>query len=292
MNRKRRTGFIVFCILPTLLLFSLFVIYPTIQVFSKSMYNWSGLGDGMTFVGLENFMDVLNDGVFLTSLKNTAFLMMVVPFITLFSALVLASILSKGNLREKSLYRVVFFFPSILSFVIIGILWSFIYHPTMGVVNSVLEFIGLENMQRAWLGDKDTVMWVIAFTMVWQAVGYYMVMYLAGMDNIPEELYEAASIDGATAIQQFFKITIPMVWEIVRITIIFSINGVLVISFILVQVMTSGGPSDSSQVVLHYMFQQAFRNANFGYAMAIAVFVFVISIGLSMLSNKLSEREN
>jgi N-acetylglucosamine transport system permease protein len=161
----------------------------------------------------------------------------------------------------------------------------------MGVINTLLEAIGMGNLEKPWLGDKSTVMWAIAITMIWQAVGYYMVMYLAGMDNIPAELYEAASIDGASPIQQFFKITIPMVWEIIRITIVFSINGVLVISFLLVQIMTAGGPGNSSQVVLHYMYQQGFTNANFGYAMAIAVFAFMISIGLSLISNKLSNRE-
>jgi N-acetylglucosamine transport system permease protein len=291
MNKIKRNSFIVFCILPTIILFSLFVIYPAIQVFSKSFYNWSGIGDGMKFIGFKNFVEVLNDDVFLISLKNTGFLMVVVPTITLFLSLILASVLSQGKLKEKSLYRIVFFFPSILSFVVIAILWSFIYHPNMGVINALLNAIGMEHLEKAWLGEKGTVMWVIAITMIWQAVGYYMVMYLAGMDNIPAELYEAASIDGASPIQQFFKITIPMVWEIIRITIVFSINGVLVISFLLVQIMTAGGPGNSSQVVLHYMYQQGFTNANFGYAMAIAVFVFMISIGLSIISNKLSNRE-
>lgn len=292
MNRKSRTAFILLCIVPTLFIFSVFIVYPVTQVFYKSLFSSSGFGGGETFIGLENFKELFTDEVFLQSLKNTGFLMLVVPAIILFLSLIFASILSFGNLREKHLYRMIFFFPSILSFVVIGILWTFIYHPNMGIINEVLKWMGMNQFAVAWLGSKDTVLWAIALVMVWQAVGYYMVMYLAGMDGVPRELYEAASIDGANVVQQFFKITIPMLWEIIRITIIFSINGVLNISFVLVLVMTAGGPNNASQVALTYMYKQAFVNANFGYAMAIAVIVFTVSIILSLISNRLTERES
>lgn len=291
MKNKERIAFILFCILPTLLIFSIFIVYPVTQVFIKSLYSSSGFGNNEEFVGFANFVELFQDDVFLISLKNTGFLMLVVPVITLFLSLVFASILSLGELKEKHLYRTIFFFPSILSFVVIGILWAFIYHPNMGIINEVLNWLGLNQFALTWLGSKDTVLWAIALVMVWQAVGYYMVMYLAGMDSIPKELYEAASLDGANGVQQFFKITVPMLWEIIRITIIFSINGVLNISFVLVIVMTSGGPNNSSQVALTYMYKQAFVNANFGYAMAIAVIVFSVSLLLSLISNKLTERE-
>ncbi len=292
MNRKSRTAFILLCIVPTLFIFSVFIVYPVTQVFYKSLFSSSGFGGGETFIGLENFKELFTDEVFLQSLKNTGFLMLVVPAIILFLSLIFASILSFGNLREKHLYRMIFFFPSILSFVVIGILWTFIYHPNMGIINEVLKWMGMNQFAVAWLGSKDTVLWAIALVMVWQAVGYYMVMYLAGMDGVPRELYEAASIDGANVVQQFFKITIPILWEIIRITIIFSINGVLNISFVLVLVMTAGGPNNASQVALTYMYKQAFVNANFGYAMAIAVIVFTVSIILSLISNRLTERES
>jgi len=255
------------------------------------MYSSSGFGGNEEFIGLANFVELFQDDIFLQSMKNTGFLMLVVPAITLFLSLVFASILSFGELREKHLYRTIFFFPSILSFVVIGILWAFIYHPNMGIINEVLNWMGLDQFALTWLGSKDTVLWAIALVMVWQAVGYYMVMYLAGMDGVPRELYEAASLDGANAVQQFFKITVPMLWEIIRITIIFSINGVLNISFVIVIVMTAGGPNNASQVALTYMYKQAFVNANFGYAMAIAVIVFSVSLVLSFISNKLTERE-
>jgi len=291
MNMKTRRGFfIAACLIPGLALFLLFTVYPTIQIFHKSLYLWTGVGDAPKFIGLKNFVDMFHDDVFLRSLRNTGFLMLIVPVVTLLIALINASLLTQSKLKEKSFYRVVFFFPSILSFVVIAILWSFIYHPTMGFVNSGLEMIGLGDWAMPWLGDQRTVLWALAVTLIWQAAGYYMVMYMAGIDGISPDLYEAADLDGATRIQQFFYITIPMLWEIIRITIIFSINGVLSISFVIVSIMTAGGPDRHSEVVMTYLYNQAFTNSNFGYAMAIGVFIFVISLMLALISNRLTER--
>lgn len=291
MNMKTRRGFfIAACLLPGLALFLLFKVYPTIQIFQKSLYLWTGVGDEPKFIGLQNFVDMFHDDAFLLSLRNTGFLMLVVPVLTLLIALINASLLTQTKLRERGFYRTVFFFPSILSFVVIAILWSFIYHPTMGFVNSGLELLGLGDWAMAWLGDQRTVLWALAVTLIWQAAGYYMVMYMAGIDSISPDLYEAAGLDGATRIQQFFHITIPMLWEIIRVTIIFSINGVLTISFVIVSVMTAGGPDRHSEVVMTYLYSQAFTNSNFGYAMAIGVFIFIISLLLALISNKLTER--
>jgi len=291
MSMKTRRGlFIAACLLPGLALFLLFKVYPTIQIFQKSLYLWTGVGDEPKFIGLQNFVDMFHDDVFLLALRNTGFLMLVVPVLTLLIALVNASLLTQSKLKERGFYRTVFFFPSILSFVVIAILWSFIYHPTMGFINSGLELLGLGDWAMAWLGDQRTVLWALAVTLIWQAAGYYMVMYMAGIDGISPDLYEAAGLDGATRIQQFFHITIPMLWEIIRVTIIFSINGVLTISFVIVSIMTAGGPDRHSEVVMTYLYNQAFTNSNFGYAMAIGVFIFIVSLLLALLSNKLTER--
>lgn len=283
-------AFIAICLLPGLALFLLFKVYPTIQIFQKSLYMWTGVGDEPRFVGLQNFADMFRDDVFLLALRNTGFLMLIVPVLTLLIALVNASLLTQSKLKERGLYRTVFFFPSILSFVVIAILWSFIYHPTMGFVNAGLELLGLGDWAMSWLGDQRTVLWALAVTLIWQAAGYYMVMYMAGIDGISPELYEAASLDGAGRVKQFFHITIPMLWEIIRVTIIFSINGVLTISFVIVSVMTAGGPDRHSEVVMTYLYSQAFTNSNFGYAMAIGVFIFIVSLLLALISNKLTER--
>lgn len=289
--KTKRGFFILACLIPGLALYTLFQIYPALQIFHKSFYLWSALGDEPQFVGLQNFIDMFSDDVFLLSLRNTGFLMLVVPVFTLLIALVNASILSKSKIKEKGFYRTVFFFPAILSFVVIAILWSFIYHPSIGFLNSGLEILGLGEYAMPWLGDERTVLWALAIVMVWQAAGYYMVMYIAGINSISPDYYEAASLDGANRVQQFLYITIPLLWEIIRITIIFIINGVIAISFIIVSIMTAGGPNRNSEVAITYLYSQAFANGNFGYAMAIGVVVFIISLLLAMLSNRLTERE-
>ncbi|MEC0238989.1 sugar ABC transporter permease [Paenibacillus dokdonensis] len=288
--KARRRFFMAACLIPGLIMFILFKLYPAMQVFYKSFFLWTGIGDKPKFIGLKNFVDMFHDDVFLLALRNTGFLIVIVPVFTLLIALVNASILTRTKLKEKGIYRTLFFFPSILSFVVIAILWSFIYHPTIGFLNSGMELLGLGEYAMAWLGDSRTVLWALAVTLIWQAAGYYMVIYMAGIDSISPDLYEAAGIDGATPFEQFIHITIPMLWEIIRITIIFSINGVLTISFVIVTIMTAGGPDRHSEVVMTYLYQQAFTNSNFGYAMAIGVFVFVFSVILSLISNKLTER--
>jgi N-acetylglucosamine transport system permease protein len=289
--KAKRTGFILACLIPGLALFSLFRIYPALQIFHKSFFMWSAVGDEPKFIGMDNFIDMLRDDTFLLALRNTGFLMLIVPVFTLAIALINASILSKSKLREKGFYRTVFFFPAILSFVVIAILWSFIYHPSIGFLNSSMELLGLGEFTMAWLGHEKTVLWALAVTMIWQAAGYYMVMYIAGIDGISPDYYEAAGLDGANRVQQFIYITIPMLWEIIRITLIFIINGVISISFIIVSIMTAGGPNRHSEVAITYLYGQAFRNGNFGYAMAIGVVVFMISLLLALLSNRLTERE-
>lgn len=291
MNKSlKKNLFLAACVLPALILFAVFIIYPTVKVFISSLYQDSGLGNVSQFVGLDNFKAMFQDDVFYIALKNTGFLMVVSGAPTILLALFFAAMLTSGKVKESNFYRVVFFFPSILSFVVIAILWSFIYHPTMGIINPVLHLFGMADLDIPVLGNRNTVMWAIAVTMIWQAAGYYMVMYIAGIDGISKEIYEAADIDGATGIQSFWTITIPLLWDILKTTIIFAINGVITNSFTIVRVMTDGGPDRDSEVLLTYMYKHA-MNANFGYAMAIAVFVFAISIILSIISNKVTGGE-
>lgn len=290
MNNENssRNIFIATCTIPTLALFTLFVLYPTARVFSISLFQWSGISNSPLFIGLDNYVDVMSDARLFIAFKNTIFLMLVVPITTIIIALFLASILTESKIKGKNFYRVVLFFPNVLAMVVVSILWAQIYHPTMGILNRILEFIGLGAFTQTWLGDGKVVMWSIAIAMVWQAVGYYMVLYIAGIDGIPKSLYEAATVDGANGFQRFMNITVPMLWEVIRVTSVFMISGVLGISFIMSTVMTAGGPNYKSEVLLTYMYNQAFKNANFGYAMAVAVVIFAFVVGLAFLGIKVS----
>ena len=291
MKNTKKKIFIGWCIIPALILFLIFMVYPIIKGFSMSFYSWSGLSDNAQFIGLENFKTLFSDAYFLKALKNTGFLMVVFPLLTIIFSLLLAIFLTQGKLKEKNFYRLIFFFPNVLSMVVIGVLFTYVYDPSIGILNSFLEKIGLDAWAHAWLGDPKTVLWAVVLAMVWQAVGYYMVIYMAGLDGIPPELYEVADIEGASFAQKFRYVTLPMIWEIVRVTLVFFITGVFNLSFIFVKVMTGGGPDGNSEVLLTYMYKQAFTNANYGYAMAIGVVIFIMAIGMAVILNKVTEKK-
>ena len=247
------------------------------------------LGLNNKFVGLDNYIYMFHDKSFIQALTNTAKLMAVVPVITIFCSLVLAFVLNQCKLKEMVLYRTIFYFPNIVSLTVVGIIWSFVFHPNVGIVNKIFGAVGLESLQRSWLGDSKTALWCIAFTLLWQAAGYYMVMHIAAMDGISPEIYESATLDGASAWRKLVSITMPLMKDIIGITFVLALSGTINLSFVLSQVMTGGGPNGASSVLLQYMYTQGFVNGNFGYAMAITVFTLAISVALSMLSRKLTD---
>lgn len=293
-NRQKKAQplpvlFICISVLPAVILTLMFTIWPTVQALYLSFTNATSLGLNNKFVGLDNYIYMFHDKSFIQALKNTAKLMAVVPVITIFCSLVLAFVLNQCKLKEMVLYRTIFYFPNIVSLTVVGIIWSFVFHPNVGIVNKILGAVGLESLQRSWLGDSKTALWCIAFTLLWQAAGYYMVMHIAAMDGISPEIYESATLDGASAWRKLVSITMPLMKDIIGITFVLALSGTINLSFVLSQVMTGGGPNGASSVLLQYMYTQGFVNGNFGYAMAITVFTLTISVALSMLSRKLTD---
>ncbi|MGB4982021.1 MAG: sugar ABC transporter permease, partial [Gemmiger qucibialis] len=281
--------FICISVLPAVILTLMFTIWPTVQALYLSFTNATSLGLNNKFVALDNYIYMFHDKSFIQALKNTAKLMAVVPVITIFCSLVLAFVLNQCKLKEMVLYRTIFYFPNIVSLTVVGIIWSFVFHPNVGIINKILGAVGLESLQRSWLGDSKTALWCIAFTLLWQAAGYYMVMHIAAMDGISPEIYESATLDGASAWRKLVSITMPLMKDIIGITFVLALSGTINLSFVLSQVMTGGGPNGASSVLLQYMYTQGFVNGNFGYAMAITVFTLAISVALSMLSRKLTD---
>lgn len=293
-NRQKKAQplpvlFICISVLPAVILTLMFTIWPTVQALYLSFTNATSLGLNNKFVELDNYIYMFHDKSFIQALKNTAKLMAVVPVITIFCSLVLAFVLNQCKLKEMVLYRTLFYFPNIVSLTVVGIIWSFVFHPNVGIVNKILGAVGLESLQRSWLGDSKTALWCIAFTLLWQAAGYYMVMHIAAMDGISPEIYESATLDGASAWRKLISITMPLMKDIIGITFVLALSGTINLSFVLSQVMTGGGPNGASSVLLQYMYTQGFVNGNFGYAMAITVFTLAISVALSMLSRKLTD---
>lgn len=293
-NRQKKAQplpvlFVCISVLPAVILTLMFTIWPTAQALYLSFTNATSLGLNNKFVALDNYIYMFHDKSFIQALINTAKLMAVVPVITIFCSLVLAFVLNQCKLKEMVLYRTLFYFPNIVSLTVVGIIWSFVFHPNAGIVNKILGAVGLESLQRSWLGDSKTALWCIAFTLLWQAAGYYMVMHIAAMDGISPEIYESATLDGASAWRKLISITMPLMKDIIGITFVLALSGTINLSFVLSQVMTGGGPNGASSVLLQYMYTQGFVNGNFGYAMAITVFTLAISVALSMLSRKLTD---
>lgn len=289
---KDLKGFLVACLSPALILFSVFILYPTISVFGMALYKWGGLSSKKTFVGLNNFKILAQDENFLRAFQNTVFLIVITTLITMTFAIIFAAILVKEDIKGQNFFRIIFYIPNILSVVVISGIFAAIYDPSQGLLNSLIRLFKPENWQHIqFLGDQKIVIHAIAGAMIWQAVGYYMVMYMASMSSIPKQLYEAAELEGAGKIRQFFDITLPLVWDTIRTTLTFFIVSSINLSFLFVKVMTSGGPDGASEVFLSYMYKQAYDNASYGYGMAIGVVIFIFSFALSAVVNKVTERE-
>ena len=286
-RKRERNLFILVCLLPALILFFTFMIYPTIEVFRMSLFRWGGFSNNKEFVGLDNFKILWMDENFFRTMQNTILLIVVVTIFTVVLAVVFAAILSTEKIRGNNLFRIIFYIPNILSIVVIAGILSAVYDPKAGLLNAILP----EAWNRLWLGDQSIVIYSLAFALVWQAIGYYMVMYMAGMANIPASLYEAADLDGAGKIGKFFNVTLPLIWNSIRTTLTFFIISTINLSFLLVQILTDGGPDGSTEVFLSYMFKQAYTNSSYGYGMAIGVVVFIFSFGLSGIVSHITKRD-
>ena len=288
-NRRKREKnlFILACLSPALILFFTFLIYPTIEVFRMSLFRWGGFSNNKQFVGLDNFKILWQDENFFRTIQNTILLIVVVTIFTIVLAVLFASILSTEKIRGNNFFRIIFYIPNILSIVVIAGIFSAIYDPKAGLLNAILP----EAWNRLWLGDQSIVIYSLAFALIWQAIGYYMVMYMAGMANIPASLYEAADLDGAGKIGKFFNVTLPLIWNSIRTTLTFFIISTINLSFLLVQILTDGGPDGSTEVFLSYMFKQAYTNSSYGYGMAIGVVVFIFSFGLSGIVSHITKRD-
>ena len=286
MNRKRSQGRFVFgCVAPAVILVILFMFIPTVNVFRMSLFRMGGITNKKEFVGMQNFKTLLGDRNFLEAMQNSIVIIVMVTICTIFLAVLFAALLSRGNFKGKNIFRVIFYIPNILSIVVIAGIFGAIYDPSNGLLNTFLRAIHLDGLAHQWMGDPKIVLYSVIFALVWQAIGYYMVMYMASMAAIPEDLYEAASLDGSTEIQTFFKVTLPLIWTNIRTTLTFYIISTINLSFLFVQIMTNGGPNGKTEVFLNYMYKQAYGAGVYGYGMAIGVVVFIFSFALAAIVN-------
>ena len=268
-KNKGRSRFIVACVAPATILAFIFLVIPTINVFRMSLFRWGGYSPNQEFVGLSNFVTLFKDQNFYQSCRNTILLIVVVTAVTITFALLFAAILTREKIRGQNFFRIVFYIPNILSVVVISAIFSAIYDSKQGLLNSLLSLFRGDAEPIYWLGDQKLVIYSLAIAMVWQAIGYYMVMYMASMSAVSESLYESANLEGASKLTQFFQITLPLIWTNIRTTLTFFIISNINMSFLFVKAMTGGGPDGATEVFLSYMYKQAYTNSTYGYGMAI-----------------------
>ena len=283
---KERSRFIFLCVAPATILFFIFMVLPTLNVFRMSLFERGAYSPTETFVGLNNFKVLFQDAKFISAMQNTILLIAVVTIVTFFFALLFAGILTREKLKGQNFFRVIFYIPNILSVVVIAGIFSAVYKPENGMLNSVLSFFAGREVMILWK-DQQIVMVSIIIAMVWQAIGYYMVMYMASMAAVPADLYESASLDGAGRTAQFFQITLPLIWTNIRTTLTFFIISTINMAFLFVKAMVAKGMAD---VGLSFMYSQ--KDAGlYGYAMAAGVVIFLFSFLLSAMVNKVTERD-
>jgi raffinose/stachyose/melibiose transport system permease protein len=274
----RRATIIAF-LTPALVLYVLLALVPIFQGAFYSGFDWNGLEPLEHFVGLQNYRDALADPVFLGALRHVLVILVLSLVLQLPFALGLAVLLNE-RMRGRALLRLLFFLPFVLSDVITAIVWRLMLQPG-GLVDHSLDGAGLDGLVRLWLADPDVVLYTVFAVVTWKYFGFHMILYLAGLQQIPLELEEAAALDGANRFQIFRYVTLPLLGPTIRISVFLSIIGSLQL-FDLVWVMTGGGPVGASHTTVTYMLERGFERSQFGYGSAVAVIAFLISFAFAL----------
>jgi len=264
------------------------MVAPVLAVIPYSLYKWDGI-TAARFIGFKNFILILSDKVFYTSLLNTLIIIVVSQIVMLPLSFGIA-VLLRRNFRGNSFYKTAIFLPIIVAPIIIALTWGFILEPGTGLINTILNEIGLSFLAFGWLGSKHLSIFTISFVWVWNILGLDMIIFLAGMRSISKDIFEAAEIDGANNFNRTFSITLPLVKEQILMCLILNTTGSVKI-FELVYFLTTGGPGHYTEVLSTYMFKMGFGSYNYGYGMTISFFVFLIGLILSITFIKILRRE-
>ena len=273
---------------PALLLYGVFVLYPIVQSLRYSLYDWNGLESLDHFVGFDNFRRAFHDPLFRDAVRHNAIIVLLSLALQIPCALGLAVLLN-ARLPGRAVLRVLFFAPYVLSEVVTGVVWRQILRPD-GLLDHILNGIGGGGLIHEWLADPNVVLYSLFFVISWKYFGFHMILLLAGLQQIPKELGEAAAIDGASAWQRFRHVTLPLLGPTLRVSIFLSIIGALQL-FDLVWVTTKGGPIGSSSTMATYLYDQ-FRKNLFGYASAVSIVIFVLSLIVALLYQRLALRRD
>jgi len=286
---RRNKKYIIIGLFPALLFYIAFVIYPIGRSFYYGFFDWNGLSKP-NFVGFNNFKEIFADPVFLKSFINNMFVVVASVFGQLPIGLIVAIILSK-KLKGAKFFRSAFFMPMVMSTVVVGLLWSTILNSQAGIISTIMNNIGLGKFVHDWLGDPKYAMLSVCGVIMWQFIGYYMIIFLAGLQNIPEEIMEAANIDGAGPIRTLVSITLPLMWDTIMAAVVLCISGSMR-SFDLVFVMTQGGPAHATELMATYMYNKTFSIYKYGYGSAVSLVICAISLGFILASRVLMSKKS
>lgn len=285
-HRRRRLGWneytptIILFLLPSFVLMAVFVVWPILSSFEISLYKWNGIDPVRTPIGLDNWTRLLGDSIFWRAFGNNLIVVVLSIAIQMPLALLLAIMLERAGRRFMfRVFKTIYFFPMLMSSVAIGILFKYIYDPSFGIVNQVLRDLGLPG--RSWLGDPSLALFSVIMVICWQYTPFYMILFLAALNGIVEDMRDAARIDGATDFQYYTRIAIPLVRGTVRTGIILSLIGSLKY-FDLIWVMTEGGPNNASELMATYMYKKAFPSFEMGYGSTVASALFIIVMVIAL----------
>ena len=272
---------------PALILYAGFLLYPLLRSAQFSLFSWDGLG-ASTFVGAANYVDLVQDPQLRAAFGHALVLIFFFAVLPLGIGLMLAAVLNRAKVRGLGLFRTVVFLPQVIAMVVVAVAWRQIYAPD-GALNSALRAVGLDALTRTWLGDYTWTLPAVGLVGTWVQTGLVTVLMLAGMGRIPSEQFEAARLDGAGAVREFFEITLPSVRGEITVSLTLTIVAALK-TFDLVYVTTGGGPGNSTTVPAYEVFQRAFREGAVGSAAAVGITLTVLIFGLNLVVNRIAER--
>lgn len=275
---KKSTKIIM--IMPAVILFTVFYLAPIFISVYYSFTDFSGIG-AAKFIGFKNYQVLLNDKFFFIALKNTIIILIGITITILPLSFIVALLLEKP-FRGSGVVQSMIFAPNVIAPILVGLIWLFILDPKMGMINAILRSIGLSDYQQQWIGGKTLTPYSVAFVYLWQVLGFYTTINMAGLRSIPADIYEAAEIDGANYFQRIRKITIPMMKNTIVINTILIITGGFKI-FETVKQLTNGGPNHMSDVLVTYMYDTTFTSSRYGYGMAVATVSFVLCLIFSII---------
>jgi len=273
---------VLFFIAPAFIFAAVFIAYPAIMSAYYSLYQWRGMSEARVFVGIENWQQLFSDSVILECIFHNLQLVAVSILIEIPLAFAIALVLARVKVFGRRLYRTAYFFPVILSVTVVGVLWSWVYNPQYGLLNEGLRAIGLDQLAKPWLGDNNLVMPAVLLVIIWRFTGFYIIIFMAALEAVPQDIYDVATLDGTNLWQLGVRVLMPMLREVFVVTIAIAITASIK-RFDLIYVMTGGGPVHASELLATYMYKKAFLSFDMGYASAIAFFLFLLTLALVII---------